>query len=334
MMVDLGNEASKPNNSDASIVKSSRDLSPTQSLDANNPGNETTEAKTVGEILQGFTQREHQIGVFERARILFDPKMLPGITRQEALDFLIKGLRVSGAEEQTLRQNLNPEMANHIREHFPDFINHLSQENNARAVAEIWSTAGIDALTKLAFQWEFQMILGDTRKSVVYAEERATKTAADLKKLDERLKRHSGEEVIIRYKGHLLEFSGLNLADGKGLAVVENADLDNPYRDLVLTGPSAYSQARGSDRFDDIKTDQRLVIPFESRNALRTKGNENWNIFDDTGIRRDQYSSDDFRGVVIGKEIRDTNTIEADRFIFNNYRAFKQALDSLSPKAS
>lgn len=54
---------------------------------------------TLEEVIHAASERKHLIWVLKNARILLDPKPIPGVTAGEALEFLMKGLKPDHPEE-------------------------------------------------------------------------------------------------------------------------------------------------------------------------------------------------------------------------------------------
>lgn len=298
-----------------------------------NPGldRETEEQLTTGEILRAFAERRHFIGVLERARILFDPKSLPGVTPAESLDFLIKGLQAEHSEE--LRQMLgsNKIVAQNIRENFPEFIEYMHQQNNNRAVAGIWRAVDADPFTKMTLQWEIQT---PNQLADEYIEEHASSVATDLRKLDTLLKSLNGVEILIEFNafGKNLYFIGLTIADGKGIDFVQSADPKSPYRDVFLGSLAAYSEEYGSK---DIKDSTGLRIPFELREVLRTRDRESWDRYKDDFWRSGRYSipfdpDNNFPAIIIGEEL--TRLRGEDYTLNKTYSALKKAIEESAPE--
>lgn len=258
---------------------------------------EPIEPKTVKEIISEFAQRRHRITVFQHARILFDPKQLPGVTPKEAMEFLLKGLRI---EEPEVREKLLGKAGTEIKLYFEDFIESLKQQNNAATVADIWEARDADAIKKMALQWEIQTKHQLIEESI---EESAERTATNLRRLDALLKEAGkGTEVFVRLRSVKADFNGLVIADGEGLDFVRNPN-NVPYRNIVFGGQAAFSVD-----YDPIQKSDGLIIPFEAREALGIEKEKYWrDKLNDNGFykRKDNKfdPKNNFPSVVMGTEL-------------------------------
>lgn len=258
---------------------------------------EPREPKTVAEIIAEFAQRRDRITILQNARILFDPKSLPGVTPKEAMEFLLKGLKIDDLET---REKYTGAAGVAIRYNFHDFIDALKQQNNDATVSDIWDAADADPFTKMALQWEIQtehQLMGD------FIEESAAKTAADLRKLDKILKKSKGAEIlVVLYKKHSPKFKGLTVANDEGLDFVRDSD-NALYRSVVFGGQAAYI-------IDDdlVQRSDHLMIPFEAREALWTVKERYWeNMLSDNGFYdrgREKFDpGNNFASIVMGEDL-------------------------------
>lgn len=271
---------------------------------------EPTEPKTVREIIEEFAKRRDRITVIQHARILFDPKSLPGVTPKEAMEFLLKGLQIDDPE---VKKKLTGKSGAAIRYNFEDFIDVLKQQNNAATVADIWNAVDADPIKKMALQWEIQAEHQLIEEAI---EESADRTAVDLGKLDGILKKAKGDEIFVSSKEisrHV--FHGLTVSDDEGLRFVKDPD-NVPYRNLVFGGPAAYStDGRNFERSEG------LSISSEARHVIRTETEKYWkDALDDNGFhmrRHDQEfdPENNFPSIITGEEfskIRGLNPNSSD----------------------
>lgn len=312
-----------------SALASSRGIIPAQNA-VTNPGldSERDKPPTVKEVIYAFAERRHFIGVLQRARILFDPKSLPGVTPEESLDFLIRGLRPE--DPKKLRQILgsNETIAQNVRENFPAFIEYMNQQNNERTIAEIWRAVDADPFTKMALQWEIQT---PKQFSDEYIEEHADPVAADLRKLDALLKGLGGVEILMEiddvFKGC---FIGLTTADGRGIDFVQSTDPNNPHREVVLGSQAASTKDTKGYKPTEISVTERLIIPFEVREVLRTRDAESWDRYKDDFWRSGKYHTpfdptNPFPAFIIGEELNRLR--KDDSGLDNKYNALKKAIE-------
>lgn len=287
------------------------------------------EPLTVQDAIRNFTQRRHRVGVFERARILFDPKSLPGKTPQQAMEFLLEGLRIDDPE---VKKKLIGAAGVAIRQDFSGFIESLNQQNNDATVAEIWSAVGADPITKMALQWEIQ------RKDQLVdqdIEESADRTTADLRKLNAMLKKLKGVEFFI-FNNEVGErvFKGLTVSDGEGLQFIRDPD-NVPYRNLVFGEKAVYLDNRSN-----IQKSELLTIPLEARRALRTAPDaEYWKRYHERGgflTRRDhEYDPENnFLSIIAGEEISRLRGLGYNDAATETYDRLAKVLHAKTPKVT
>lgn len=263
---------------------------------------EPREPKTVKEIVEEFRERRHRIRVFKESRILFDPKQLPGVTPQESLEFLFKGLRIEDPDVR--RKILGAGEA--IRRNFEDFIDSLTEQNNVAAVAEAWNAKDADSAMKMGLQWEFQQ--DRTHLIDDYLMEKAGDAAKDIRALDALVKKSSGDTIFVIFDKGYVHLAGATRLNGHGLDFTEDPD-DPPYRRLFIPGSTSY-YGKNLDRYErNIQTSDGLVIPFEAKGALeRASDADYWQRYHDSdgfwGRRGRVFDPENnFLFIITGREI-------------------------------
>jgi len=295
-------------------------------------GSETKKQLTADEAIQAFMARKHRIRIFKESRILFDPKQLPGVTPEESLDFLIKGLKMEDSEANEIRKLLDPHsrMGRNVRDDFNGFIEYMNQQNKYRTVSEIWEAADADPFTKIALQWEIQNPANQYADSK-YIKEHASSVAADLRKLDALLKKLSGAEIFLQCKDphNYIDFTALTTADERGIGFTQQ-DPNNPYRVVVLGSQTALREDR---TYEHIKTEPHLTVPFELRKVLCSRTPEDWGKDQYTFWREGKYRfpfdpDNPFPGIITGEEL--TEERKGDAGLDGYYNELKEAIEKSS----
>lgn len=326
-----------------------RGLIPTRTVVSGADSNsEKRKQTTINEAVDIYAKRHHFLRVLEESRILFDPKQLPGVTPQESLDFLLKGLKIEDSNAEAIRSMMDKK-GQEIREDFPGFIEGMRIENEDRTVAGIWDAADADSFTKMALQWKIQKISKIEMNGIRHKDPRSIKEdigpiVDDLKKLDVLLKELKGSEIFLQYKSNsdFIDFMALTTGDGKGVGFIQQGP-SSPYREVLLGGRTA-SKEQLFGQGQEQRVTSHLTIPFRLKDVLRSKAPESWSddrnryshgrILDPDFWRSGKYGlpfalNNPFPGIIADKELTELREKDGSGF-GKSYDALKAALKQSS----